>query len=269
MINENLKLNKLIFYFSLGDSMGKDFEFITPTEDELKIKFYSKSQLTFTDDTYLLLSTVHALKQNEITIPFKMNYEFCKHTVSYLKDWYESNDFRGIGDTTYSALKQIYRFDFDTADEFEFKISSRAYETSISAGNGILSRALPLCLYDVDFDPKFVKWLQLTHIHIEGHKAVINLMKYIRNETLPTYPIDENSKGFYAHETLAIAINAVQQSSNLFEVFINSQVPNGDNDSNAALAFALWYLKKGSSEEDLNQFSRFSSQDKRILDIHI
>lgn len=269
MKTKSSNLNELIFYFSLGDSLGKEFEFITPTEEQLREKFNGKSQLTFTDDTYLLLSTVHAMKQNKTTNPFKMDYKFCKDTVEYLKDWYESNDFRGVGDTTYSALKQIYRFDFDSAEEFEFQISSRAYEASISAGNGILSRALPLCLYRIDFDPKFVKWLQLTHVHIEGYKAVINLMKYINNETQPAHPIDINSKGFYAHETLGIAVNAIQRSSNLFEVFVNSQVPDGDNDSNAALACALWYLRKGSCENDLKQFSRFNSQDKRILGIQL
>lgn len=265
MVNKAFDLDLLIYYFSLGDSLGRDFEFITPTAEQLHEKFYGKSQLSFTDDTYLLLSTVHAIKQSEKSNPFKVDYSFCKYTVDYLKDWYESNDFRGIGDTTYSALKQIYRFDFESAQDFEFQISSRAYETSISAGNGILSRALPLCLYNIAFDQNFVKWLQLTHVHIEGYKAVLNLMKYVNSEERPTHPIDQNTKGFYAHETLGIAINSVFKSSNLYEAFINSQVPDGDNDSNAALACALWYLRKGSCEDDLIHLERFSLADKKKM----
>jgi ADP-ribosylglycohydrolase len=255
----------LIYYFALGDALGKDFEFITPTQEQLKEKFYGSSPLTFTDDTFLLLSTIHAMKKSEIITSGTIDYKFCKDTVEYLKEWYESSDLRGIGNTTYAALKQIYRYDFEADSDLEFQLSSRAYETSISAGNGILSRALPLCLCKIDFDPRLVKWLQLTHLHIEGHKAVLNLMKYIHNETIPTYPIDQDSKGFYAHETLGIAVNAVSRSKNLYEVFTNSQVSDGDNDSNAALACALWYLKNGANENDLILLNRFIKADLKRM----
>lgn len=265
----NNKQDYLIYYFALGDALGKDFEFITPTQEQLKEKFFGNSPLAFTDDTFLLLSTIHAIKKSALITTGKIDYKFCKDTVDYLKDWYESSDLRGIGNTTHSALKQIYRYDFDNDSDFEFQLSTRAYETSISAGNGILSRALPLCLHKVDFDPKLVKWLQLTHLHIEGYKAVLNLMKYIHNETIPTYPIDQDSKGFYAHEALGIAVSAVLKSKSLYEVFINSQVPDGDNDSNAALTCSLWYLKNGTCSEDLKLFTRFPIRDKKILSIKL
>ena len=72
-------------------------------------------------------------------------------------------------------------------------------------------------------------------------------------------------KGFYAPETLKIAVMAAESSNDLKEVFYKSQVPEGDNDSTAALAFALWYLKTG---EDLDEriFNRFQKMDRDSLE---
>ena len=257
---ERLKL--LAYYFAIGDALGKDFEFLSPSYEQLKEKFYGESVLEFTDDTYLLLSTCHALESKDLSTFNKIDYSFYQSTIEYLQDWFISDDLRGVGTTTYSALKQIYRYGFngqiDFNDTTDFVIDCTRYNYSISAGNGILSRALPLCLINIDQGKDFTTWLNLTHLHTDGHDAVKNLFDYTSKSRLPGFPIDEDSKGYYAPEALSLAINAVLRSKNLFELFVNSQVADGDNDSIAALAFGLWYLKNGANQDDLKLLDRFS-----------
>jgi ADP-ribosylglycohydrolase len=116
-------------------------------------------------------------------------------------------------------------------------------------------------LINIEQEKNFTKWLNLTHLHTDGHDAVKNLFEYTINDKYPNFSIDESAKGFYAPETLVLAANAVLKSKKIFEVFINSQVPDGDNDSIAALAFGLWYLKHGANKTDLRHLARFTKED--------
>jgi hypothetical protein len=73
-------------------------------------------------------------------------------------------------------------------------------------------------------------------------------------------------RGFYAPETLSIAADAADQSATLYDVFLNSMVPEGDNDSTAALALGLWGWRSGNSPKLQSLIERLDQGDRRTLE---
>jgi hypothetical protein len=49
MDNKNIseRLKELISYFAFGDALGKDFEFMSPSHEQLKEKFYGENEFTW------------------------------------------------------------------------------------------------------------------------------------------------------------------------------------------------------------------------------
>ncbi len=264
------KLRELILGFAIGDALGAPFEFKTPSAEDIRAHFYGTKKLQFTDDTFLLLSSISA-HQKSLVFKESSEIEYWKlmkvHTCEWLIDWLDSGDLRGIGETTLNAVKQMRRHKEKSGELESFCISTLFnYDESASAGNGILSRALPLILIESGNHQHFKNWLSITHLHIDGHRACGALEAFLIQGIGPQHKLSESAKGFYAPETLQIASNAVLSSKEVFEVFSRSIVPDGDNDSIAALAVALWVHKYGFSDELEQQYTRFIEKDIAILE---
>ncbi|MBF0363267.1 MAG: ADP-ribosylglycohydrolase family protein [Oligoflexia bacterium] len=258
-------LAKVSMAFAIGDALGAIFEFENPTKNEILHRFHNNDPIKFTDDTLLILSTVKAFfKTKEILNKNNLNFwptlSIC--TCQQLYDWYISHDYRGIGDTTLASLKQISSY-FEQNENFEgFTLyTKRGYQYENSAGNGALSRSLPLIILNFPVDQDFCKWISLTHLHTDAHSSVIDLAKFVEKKIIPSFNLTENAKGFYAPETLSIAIRAIQQSKSIEEVFYKSIIAEGDNDSICALSFALWYYEREMDFEFNRIFNRLKAGD--------
>ena len=59
----------------------------------------------------------------------------------------------------------------------------------------------------------------------------------------------DSAPGFYAPETLDIAVKAVANAKSMYQAFCYSQRPEGDNDSTAALALELWCWEHGGGSD--------------------
>ena len=291
-----MNIRQLLYHFAVGDALGEPFEFQSPTKEDIETRFTGLSnfdasklslaedasrlsstisalnyKLSFTDDTYLLASTLFSLnealsfyEENDLErFWFTMKIATCEELVK----WMMTKDLRGIGSTTKSAIDQMVAHHIEKSSYDDFSLSpERGYDYSISAGNGCLSRAIPLLLLDLPFDERYREWLKLTHLHLDGIKAVEDMILYVQKSKTPNLAhLGPNIKGFYAPETLKIAINSIESSSELGEVFAKSQFPQGDNDSTAALAFALWYLKTG-KEMNEGLMVRVDERDKKFLE---
>ena len=57
-LNQEPNLTNLIRAFAIGDALGAPFEFCSPTFDEIEKRWLSNTPLLYTDDTFLLLSSV-------------------------------------------------------------------------------------------------------------------------------------------------------------------------------------------------------------------
>ncbi|MBF0312769.1 MAG: ADP-ribosylglycohydrolase family protein [Oligoflexia bacterium] len=259
--------------FAIGDALGAIYEDASPTNDEVVARFRNNNPIQFTDDTFLLLSTLKALvkTQEKLTNAQSKNFwsVFNSCTCQQLYDWYLTRNYRGIGDTTLTALKQMEAY-YDLHSNFDgFSINSaRAYRYENSAGNGALSRALPLCLLkNIPTGSDFCKWVALTHLHTEAHHATIDLVNFVKSKATPNFTLSDKAKGFYAPETLGIAIRSIKQSQSIEEVFYSSLVADGDNDSICALSFALWYLENRPNAEFTRLANRLeASGDFKFFD---
>lgn len=264
------EIRSLIYAFAIGDALGGPFEFESPSESEIIDRFNGNNELTFTDDTYLLLTTVSALLAYEQLPSEGQNWESLYDlTCKSLHQWFLTGDYRGIGDTTYQALKQLDSYSYSSNSFSDFTLHERGYNRKWSAGNGALSRYLPMLLFINDINEfPLERWVQITHLHEDATLSTRHLDDYIRNSIIPSHISREEPKGFYCMETLQFAIDAVEQSSTLSSAFLSSIVDEGDNDSIAALTFALWSLKNGYDDfTTLEQ--RVSAKDKQILDNHL
>jgi ADP-ribosylglycohydrolase len=191
----------LVLGFALGDALGSPFEFATPNEDDTRRSFYETEKLEFTDDTMLVLSTLHAYEKSRHLPDYPANVNFWgemhQHTCFWLVDWLESGDLRGMGNTSLAAIKQMRRHAEEHGTFESFGIMSRGYNADMSSGNGILSRALPLLALGIAHDPAFSRWLNLTHLHADGHLAVEDLWRWLISEEAPAFRFSETAPGFY------------------------------------------------------------------------
>ncbi len=262
------RFRQLTYAFAIGDALGSAFEFDSPSREEVSSRFNDSSELQFTDDTLLLLTTLSAMMNCSGQGGYSLS-GFYAETCRALHQWFLSGDLRGAGDTTYQALKQIDNFAFEHQDFADFTLSERGYNKKWSAGNGALSRSLPLLASRLDLTGfPLKKWVQITHWHPDAVRSVELLHNYLKNHIVPPSLAREGMKGFYCLETLEISINAVEIAKNLHEAFLHSIVPEGDNDSIAALTFALWYLKHGYTEFSPLE-PRVNHNDREKLDIEL
>jgi len=261
------QIREIVYAFAIGDALGSVFEFQSPAEDEIVDRFKNGDDLKFTDDTYLLLTTLSAYIELKALPENQQKWEeFHDLTCRVLHARYLTGDFRGIGNTTYQAVKQIDDYSYRHSSFAEFELSGRGYNRKWSAGNGALSRYLPLLSFISDIDEfPLTSWVQITHFHEDAIQSVRHLHEYVHNGIIPPRLDNEEMRGFYCFETLQIAIDAVEKSKNLEEVLLASTVPKGDNDSIAALSFALWVIKNG-YDELLPLESRVNHKDRGILD---
>ncbi len=260
---ERNSLRNLVVGFAIGDALGEIFEFYSPSEDDINKRWHQDRLIQVTDDTLLLLSSVWALTQskNDISWP-----QMTASTCDYLMGWFNTGALRGIGTTTYNALKQMQAHSESAGDWNSFRIASRGYNSEMSAGNGILSRALPLLASRIAVDTRFGNWLKLTHLHPDGHRAVDDLASYLRDGQSPSSGLAPDGKGFYAPDTLSIAVRANTDATSSFEVFSKSQVEDGDNDSTAALALGLWCFRNGIDKECERIAARIVPEDLALLE---
>lgn len=261
------KIREIVYAFAIGDALGSVFEFQSPGKGEIVDRFENGDDLKFTDDTYLLLTTLSAYIELKALPESQQRWaNFHDLTCRALHGWFLSGDLRGIGDTTYQAVKQIDDYSYRYHSFTEFELHERGYSRKWSAGNGALSRYLPLLSFVADID-KFplIRWVQITHLHEDAIQSVRYLHDYVHNGVTPPRLEGGEMRGFYCLETLQIAIDAVEQSSNLQEVFLASTVPEGDNDSIAALSFALWGINNG-YDELLQLEGKVNQGDRKMLD---
>jgi len=261
------QIREIVYAFAIGDALGSVFEFQSPAKDEIVDRFKNGDDLKFTDDTYLLLTTLSAyVKYRSLPESEQKWGKFHDLTCRALHEWFLSGDLRGIGDTTYQAVKQIDDYSYRHGSFAEFELSERGYNRKWSAGNGALSRYLPLLgfISDIETFP-LTSWVQITHFHEDAIQSVRYLHEYVHNGIAPPRLDNGEMRGFYCFETLQIAIDAVEKSKNLEEVLLASTIPKGDNDSIAALSFALWVIKNG-YDELLPLEGRVNQKDRAMLD---
>jgi ADP-ribosylglycohydrolase len=241
------KLRDLVYGFAIGDALGSPFEFSTPSPQDVAAQFNGDASLSYTDDTFLLLTSLDAYSRSQKHLKNKTTFwsKMKNHTCRELLKWFETGDLRGVGFTTHSSMKQIARYGQENKNFTNFQINLADYFYDKSAGNGILSRALPLLALGLKVEEGFLEWLRITHLHEDGHKAVLGMEHYIQKEEIPNFQKADNASGFYALDTLMIAIDSLESSKNSFEAFEKSQRPQGDNDSNAAMALGLWCYQHG------------------------
>jgi len=261
------EIREIVYAFAIGDALGSVFEFQSPATEEIVDRFDNGSDLKFTDDTYLLLTTLSAYIELKALPENQQTWEkFHDLTCRALHAWYLTGDFRGIGDATYQALKQIDDYSYRHHSFTGFELHERGYNRKWSAGNGALSRYIPLLSFVSDLDKiPLSRWVQITHLHEDAIQSVRYLHEYVHGGITPPRLEGDEIRGFYCFETLQIAIDAVEQSKNLKEVLLASTIPEGDNDTIAALSFALWVIKNG-YDELLPLESRVSQKDREILD---
>jgi hypothetical protein len=107
--------------------------------------------------------------------------------------------------------------------------------------------------------------LKLTHVHEDGHASTSELATWLHKEVAPTFRFSEDAPGFYAPETLEIAVKSVVQAESAYECFCYSQRSEGDNDSTAALAIGLWAWKHGMNDELRKLVGRMARTDYELL----
>ncbi len=250
--------------FALGDAIGAPYEFQTPVIDEITERWNGDEGLQFTDDTYLVLSSLPALR---VLASDGGDWMAARQAaLEYLLEWYRSGDLRGIGGTTRDALKQLSKHEEAKKPLHEFKLNPiRGYDFGASAGNGVLSRALPLLLRGYWPGRDLRGFLELTHLHPDGFESVASLNARISEGVASTRLIRPGAKGFWCVETLVIAERAVAKAKSSLEAFIMSQRPEGDNDSTAALALALWVFEHGWDDDLERLYSRLEADDRKQL----
>lgn len=259
---------QLTYAFAIGDALGSVFESESPSHDEIDRRFDGSEPLNFTDDTHLLLTTLSAM--SSLSTLDNISWDsFYEHTCKALHKWYVSGDLRGIGDTTYQALKLLDWHSSTHSSFSNFELSDSGYNKKWSAGNGALSRSIPLLASHVDLSGfPITRWVQITHFHQDAINSVALLNNYLKTHEIPPSLEKDEMRGFYCLETLEIAINAVESSSSLREVFRKSIVPDGDNDSISALSFSLWLIRHG-YDEFIDIERRINTVDRAALDIDI
>lgn len=250
--------------FVIGDAIGEPYEFRSPVIDEITERWKGRERLRFTDDTYLVLSSVHALRA--LTEGEQGWVSARQAALEYLLNWYRSGDLRGIGLTTTDALRQLARHEEALKPLSEFKINPiRGYDFANSAGNGVLSRALPFLLQGHKPGREMRAFLELTHLHPDGFESVGGLSERIVSGNASSRLIRPDAKGFWCVEALVIAERAVAQAKTSLEAFILSQRPGGDNDSTAALALALWVHDRGWDRDLERIYARLEAGDLERL----
>lgn len=254
--------------FVLGDALGAPFEFRTPLLEELNERWLGHESVFFTDDTYLLLSSLCAIHAGRLTD--QPDWSGAREAaLVYLLEWIRSDDLRGIGLTTRAALSQLERHIENDGEWSTFKLErSSGYDFSNSAGNGILSRALPLILAGLRPDQNFRSFLELTHLHPDGHDSVDWMHASLIDSKRSGKLIKRAAKGFWSIEALVIAELAIGKATTSREAFILSQRPGGDNDSTAALALAMWVWEHGWDMELDQLLRRLDERDSaRIMEV--
>ncbi|MBC7691132.1 MAG: ADP-ribosylglycohydrolase family protein [Methylotenera sp.] len=242
-------LPDLVYGFAWGDALGAEFESKSPSIEQIHERLDGDSVLSYTDDTKLLLSTVHALKKHHRSLDQDFDQTFWAgmraEANQSLLEWYCSGDLRGMGKATQVALRQLK----DHADRglsldaFELQFDDYPYDTS--AGNGVLARALPLLALGFEVDACLIDFLSTTHLHSDGLDTVRDLDTYLRTGELRKDLPWTTGQGFYAPETLKIAVDAIKNGKGYQHAFELTQVSEGSNDSTAALALGLWFFKRG------------------------
>ncbi|MCB0367665.1 MAG: ADP-ribosylglycohydrolase family protein [Bdellovibrionales bacterium] len=272
---EDLKSPTLAF--AIGDALGAPFEFKSPLEEDLKTWFRGHEPIRFTDDTFLYLSTLAGLRHCLTNGSWKKGSEIDPShfwiqlklgALKYLHEWFKSGDHRGMGLTTRSALFQLHWSvtNGKNLEEFSGPTEAQGYPFKISAGNGILSRALPLVLLGFSYSSEMKAFLDLTHLHPDGHLASKDLIALIQEEKPPNKNLWADGKGFYAPETLWLAYQAGVNAKNLEHVFVSSILPEGDNDSVAALASAIAFvLGPKSTPKEIEQLANRFAEIELIV----
>lgn len=251
--------------FVVGDAIGEPYEFRSPVIDEITERWKGRESLRFTDDTHLVLSSLHAL--HALSAGGQGWASARQAALEYLLDWFKSGDLRGIGLTTTDALRQLSRHEEELKPLHEFKLNPiRGYNFANSAGNGVLSRALPFLLEGHKPGREMRTFLELTHLHPDGFESVGGLSERIWKGTPSSRLILPDAKGFWCVETLVIAERAVAQAKTSLEAFILSQRPGGDNDSTAALALALWVHERGWDRDLERIYARLEAGDLERLE---
>ncbi|MBC7690956.1 MAG: ADP-ribosylglycohydrolase family protein [Methylotenera sp.] len=258
-------LKDLVYGFAWGDALGHPFEFKSPTPQEIRDRLKDDSIFQYTDDTKLLLSTVYALSRNSLRYGQPRDSKFWeamrRDANDWLLKWYRSGDLRGIGVTTHAALNQMNLFAQNEGDLAKFKLDRKNYPYDLSAGNGILSRAIPLLAVGFEVDEKLIQFLSVTHLHPDGVEAVRCLAGYLATRRLKESKLWSTGQGFYAPETVKIAAHAVDSGVEYAKVFAASQVPEGDNDSTAALALGISFFNRGIGRSSDHLMRRLDKRD--------
>lgn len=232
--------------FALGDALGDPFEFASPTLGEVQEVLADTSLLRWTDDTILMRNSAECVVEvGNMGLAHKSPEwwrELRGLQCTRFVRWLRLEDPRGMGTTTRHAINQMIDDTYRKKDLRDFKINRPLYPYETSAGNGILSRALPYLISGFEMDANFQANLELTHLHELGHRAVVDLDLILRGQ--PPLTIHEklagpDKQGFFSLETLAIAHKAVTEAKTIEELLWFSMRKAGDNDSTAALAFGL------------------------------
>ncbi len=263
------RLRAVVLGFAVGDALGAPFEDDSPTPEEIEGRLRGSETIRFTDDTYLVLSTMRALA--EAGTPDWSSWLYWEAlragAVRALVAWAASGDHRGVGDTTWAAIKQMTDHLERARAPAAFELRTHGYDVERSAGNGILSRALPLVTLGVRGSPELARFLALTHLHPKGHEVVDAMICAGSRQAAANEESPPSGLGFYAPEALAIATFAAAATT-WEEAFRRSQVPDGDNDSTAALALGLWGLTHDAVESDspLSQLGRMAGADRSLIE---
>ena len=255
--------------FFLGDALGEAFEFSSPSKSDIARRWNSDVEnLRYTDDSILVASTLEALPHWDKKTNSDAAME--RAVLDFMASWWDSKDLRGIGETTQAALRQIADHRHRKGHLVPFQIDESQYPKEISAGNGILSRVLPIGVEpatDVHWKKGSIeRFLMLTHLHEDGHESAKQLLKWMKTggrHPLPKEPWADGT-GFYAPETLWIAGQCAKAKSP-FRAFEITQVEDGDNDSTAALGMALWVFNHGWDQELDRLEKRFVPVDRKTI----
>jgi len=264
-INLGARAKQALVGFAIGDALGAPYEFTSPVHDELTEQWRGRETLSFTDDTFLMMSTLEGMASRERA---GGAWEaFHSAARDSLIRWFDSGDLRGIGQTTRDALVQIKWHIEQGRNPVLFRINPiRAYDFTNSAGNGAISRALPL-LFSGDYNQRELrKFIELTHLHPDCFDSVLSLAELISNGKRSTQLIKPGAMGFWCVETLIIAQRAVDRAKTAEEAFILSQRPQGDNDSTAALTLAIWVWEKGWDKTLDKLVTRLKEDDRARLE---
>ena len=259
---------------SIADAIGRKFEFQRNIDwEKVEDEILATHHVGITDDTQMTLFGMEAMTEIWNTDTWRPDHRlkiFMKHYV----DWYytQSQHDRCITSTWLGKHKQMHHAvaPGGTCLKSLEQISQGRVPYNDSNGCGSVMKALPLALALMKEDPvEFIGFATAmschTHGSVETGQAVLKYMEvakalmafgeshYLDRIASKGEVINQWRGGWNATDCLNMACWAVGNANTFEEMLILSITHDGDSDSVAAVAGALWALG-GRPIDDLGEW---------------